>query len=139
MIEPIVDEASHKKALKRIEALWEAQVGTPEAAELDAVATLVDAYERKTFPILPPDPIKAIEVRSEQLGWTRKDLESLIGSRARVSEVLRGQRSLTLPMIRKIHAAMAIPADVLIGSGPGVRSAKPRPHRKAAMAASRRT
>jgi len=138
MIEPIVEEASHKKALRRIELLWDSQVGTPEAAELDAVATLVDAYERKTFPILPPDPIKAIEARSEQLGWTRKDLESLIGSRARVSEVLRGQRSLTLPMIRKIHAAMAIPADVLIGPGPGVRSAKPQPRKKAGLGASRR-
>jgi len=88
---------------------------------------------------LPPDPIKAIEVRSQQLGWTRKDLETLIGSRARVSEVLRGQRSLTLPMIRKIHAATAIPADVLIGPGPGVRPAKPQTQKKAGSSASRRT
>lgn len=48
MIEPIVDESSHKRALERIEALWEAAAGTAEGAELDALATLVEAYERKT-------------------------------------------------------------------------------------------
>lgn len=124
MIEPIVDESSHKRALERIEALWEAEVGTAEGAELDALATLVEAYERRTFPILPPDPISAIQARAEQLGWSRKDLESVIGSRALVSEVLRGHRSLTLPMIRRIHSRMGIPADLLIAPGPGIRSAR---------------
>lgn len=137
MIEPIVDDGSHKRALKRIEALWDAEVGTPEGAELDALATLVDAYERRHFPILPPDPIKAIELRADQLGWSRKELEQLIGSRARVSEVLHGRRSLTLPMIRKIHAAMGIPAEVLIASGPGVRSAQPLAQRRTGTTRSR--
>ena len=63
MIEPIVDDVSHKKALERIEALWDAQADTPEGAELDALATLVDAYERKAFPILPPDPVSAMTFR----------------------------------------------------------------------------
>jgi mRNA interferase HigB len=54
MIKPVVDDASHKKALERIEALWDAQVGTPEGAELDALATLVDAYERKHFEVNGP-------------------------------------------------------------------------------------
>jgi len=92
-IEPVHDEASHEKALRRIEELWDAEPDTSAGAELDAIATLVDAYERRTFPILPPDPIAAIEDRLDQLGWKRKDLESLIGSRARVSEVLNRKRS----------------------------------------------
>lgn len=138
MIEPIIDEASHKRALKRIEDLWDAEPGTPEGAELDALATLVDAYERKHFPILPLDPISAIQARAEQLGWTRKELESVIGTRARVSEVLRRQRSLTLPMIRRIHATMGISADVLIAAKPGLRAAKPRPQKRSASSASHR-
>lgn len=123
MIEPIVDEKSHKRALRRIEELWNAAPGTREEEELDALATLVDAYERRRFPISPLDPIDAISARCEQLGWTRKDLEPLIGSRARVSEVLGRKRALTLPMIRKIHAAMQIPADVLIT--PGIARTRP--------------
>ena len=118
MIEPIVDQQSHSRALRRIEELWSAEPGSFEEQELDALATLVDAYERKHFPILPPDPAAAIKIRCEQLGWTRKDLEPLLGSRARVSEVLGRKRALTLTMIRKIHAAMHIPAEVLIVQTP---------------------
>lgn len=128
MIEPVVDEESHGRALRRIEALWDAESGSPEAQELDALATLVDAYERRQFPIAPPDPVAAIEARCEQLGWTRKELEPLIGSRARVSEVLSRKRALTLPMIRKLHASMQIPADVLIAP-PAPSRGKPPPRR----------
>lgn len=138
MIEPIIDEATHRRALQRIEAIWDAEPGSGEAAELDALATLVDAYERRRFPIMPLDPIAAIQARSEELGWSRKDLEPLIGSRARVSEVLLRKRSLTLPMIRRLHAAMGIPAEVLIAqAGPGLRSAKARSPRKSKAAGAR--
>ena len=116
MIEPVADKESHLRALRRIEELWNAESGSPEERELDALATLVDAYERKRFPILPLDPVVAIKTRCEQLGWTRKDLEPLLGSRARVSEVMGGKRALTLPMIRKVYASMQIPADVLIAA-----------------------
>src|SRR4051812_35363824 len=126
MIEPVVDQQSHRRALRRIEELWNAEPGSPEEQELDALATLVDAYERKQFPILPLDAVTAIRVRCEQLGWTRKDLEPLIGSRARVSEVLGGKRALTLPMIRKVHASMQIPADVLIAVPVGRRKGTKR-------------
>jgi HTH-type transcriptional regulator / antitoxin HigA len=118
MIAPVTDAKSHAKALARIEALWKAAPGSPEERELDALATLVDAYEKRAFPILPPDPISAIMARAEQLSWTRANLEPLIGSRARVSEVLSGKRALTLPMIRRLHAAMGIPADILIAEAP---------------------
>jgi HTH-type transcriptional regulator/antitoxin HigA len=114
MIKPVADQESHALALKRIERLWDAPPGSDAEQELDALATLVDAYERRAYPILPPDPISAILARSEQLAWTRRDLEPLIGSRARVSEVLARKRPLTLAMIRRIHAAMAIPAHILI-------------------------
>lgn len=124
MIHPIIDEKSHAKALARIESLWEALPGSAEERELDALATLVDAYEQRTFPILPPDPIAAIVARCEDLSWSRRELEPLIGSRARVSEILSGRRRLTLPMIRKIHVEMGIPAEILI-TEPPKRSRKP--------------
>lgn len=124
MIHPVVDAESHAKALARIQALWSAAPGSPQERELDALATLVDAYERRAFPIPPPDPIAAILARCEDLGWNRRDLEPLIGSRARVSEILSRRRRLTLAMIRRIHASMGIPADILI-SEPEVGPRKP--------------
>jgi HTH-type transcriptional regulator/antitoxin HigA len=51
MIEPVIDSVTHKKALRRIEKLWDAKPGSRQERELDALATLVDAYERRTFPI----------------------------------------------------------------------------------------
>ena len=127
MIEPIADSAAHQKALGRIEKLWDAKPGSREERELDALATLVDAYERRAFLIAPLSPIDAIKVRCEQLGWSRKQLEPLIGSRARVSEVLTGKRPLTLPMIRSIHRPMAIPAEILISEPGKGRTVRPQP------------
>jgi HTH-type transcriptional regulator/antitoxin HigA len=138
VITPVTDAKSHARALTRIQTLWEAAPGSPEERELDALATLVDAYERRAFPILPPEPVAAIVARLEQLGWTRRDLEPLVGTRARVSEVLSGRRALTLAMIRRIHAAMGIPADILIADAPkrARRSLRPsvaRPRRTASQ------
>jgi len=114
MIQPVIDEASHKKALRRAEQLWDADPGSPAEREFDALATLIDVYEQRTFPIDALGPLDAIKVRCEYLGWTRRELEPLIGSRARVSEVLAGKRPLTLAMIRRLHEALDIPADILI-------------------------
>ena len=50
----------------------------------------------------------------ETRGLSRKDLESYLGSRAKVSEVLNRKRSLSIEMIRRLHDTLGIPADVLI-------------------------
>lgn len=64
------------------------------------------------------DPIAAIQFRMEQQHLSRKDLEPFIGSRARVSEVLTGKRSLTLEMVRRIKGGLGISADLLINPAP---------------------
>ena len=115
-IRPIRTGTDHKHALVRIEELWDAAEGTPEYDELEILATLVHAYEEQHHLIDPPDPIEAIKFRMDQMGLTRKDLEPYIGSRARVSEVLRRKRRLSLPMIRRLHKGLGIPSDVLIAS-----------------------
>jgi antitoxin component HigA of HigAB toxin-antitoxin module len=54
----------------------------------DVLVTLVCEYEGKQFRWTLP--IMAIQFRIEQHRLTRKDLEPMIGSRARVSEVMTG-------------------------------------------------
>ena len=117
-IHPIRNDRDHARALRQIEKLWGARAGSPEAEKLEVLVTLVDAYEAKHHPIDPPDPIDAIRFRMEQEGLTRADLEKLIGSRARVSEILNGRRPLTLQMIRRLRDALGISADVLVGRDP---------------------
>lgn len=115
-IRPIRSKAAHKAALREISALMDADPkrGSPEFDKLDVLVTLVDAYEEKQHPVAPPDPIEAIRFRMEQLGLTARDLAASIGRPNRVYEVLNHKRDLTLPMIRKLHVQLDIPAETLI-------------------------
>lgn len=113
-VKPIRTEADHEAALAEVESLWQAAPGSPESDRLEILATLVDAYEEKHLPIDPPDPVDAILFRMDQLGMSRRDLQAYIGHRGRVSEILNRARNLTLPMIRRLHKGLGIPADVLI-------------------------
>jgi HTH-type transcriptional regulator/antitoxin HigA len=94
--------------------LWGAPAGTAAGDRLDVLATLVDAYEHERDPMDPPDPIEAIKFRMEQQGLTRRDLEALLGTRARVAEVLNRRRHLSLTMIRRLHTQLGIPVEILI-------------------------
>lgn len=113
-ITPIKTEADFRAALAEIERLWDAEPDTPDGDRLDVVMTLVEAYERRHHPMPPADPIAAIEFMMEQRGMTRADLEPIIGSSGRVSEVLNRRRALSVSMIRRLSDALRIPAEILI-------------------------
>ena len=131
-VKPIRTAADHRAALAEVERLWGAHSGTPEGDRLDVLATLIDAYEAQHEPIDRPDPNEAIRFRMEQQGLTRKDLEPLLGTRTRVSEVLNRKRALSIGMIRRVHAQLGIPAEVLIraprreGTGGAIRTGRTR-------------
>ena len=113
-IKPIRTESDYAAALAEIDRLWGASFGSPAGDKLDVLVTLVEAYEEQHDPILPPDPIAAIRHYMESQGLKRKDLEPYIGTRERVNEVLTRKRRLSIRMIRKLHAGLGIPADILI-------------------------
>lgn len=113
-IKPIKTEADYRAALIEIERLMDAEWNTPDGDCLDVLTTLVATYEEKNHPVEEPDPIEAILHRMEAMNLTRKDLEPIFGTRARVSEILSRKRPLTISMIRRIHESLRIPADVLI-------------------------
>jgi len=66
----------------------------------------------------------------ETRGLTRKDLETYIGIRGRVAEVLNRARPLTLTMIRRLSEGLKLPADVL-------NSARVQPRNQSGSAAFR--
>lgn len=113
-LRPIRTKREYQAALKEVEALWDARQGTADADRLEVLALLVEAYERKHFPVEAPDPIDLLLHVMDARGLTRKDLERYIGSRARVAEVLNRVRPLTLEMIRRLASGLKLPADVLI-------------------------
>ena len=113
-IKLIKTEPDYNDALQRIESLWGAKKNSPEGDELDLLCTIVEAYEMKHFPILPPDPIDAIKFRMEQMNMTKSDLAKYLGSQSRVSEILSRKRQLTLKMVKTLYKGLKIPADILL-------------------------
>jgi HTH-type transcriptional regulator / antitoxin HigA len=113
-IKPIRTTVDYEAALRRMNALMDAEANTPEADELEVLATLVELYEEKHFPMDLPTPVEAIKFRMEQAGLSARDLVPFIGSRSKVSEVLSGKRPLTLQIIRALHKHLGIPAEVLL-------------------------
>jgi HTH-type transcriptional regulator / antitoxin HigA len=113
-IKPIRTEADYDAVLTEIDTLMDAEPDTPEGDRLDVLTTLVEAYETKHWQISLPDPIAAIELRMQQKGFTRRDLQKILGTKSRVSEILNRKRPLTLEMIRRLHSLWGIPAEALI-------------------------
>jgi HTH-type transcriptional regulator / antitoxin HigA len=110
----IKTEAEYKKTLARVEEIFDAKPGTAKGDELELLLLLVETYEDTAYPIELPDPIAALRFRMEQNGLRPKDLIPYIGSKSKVSEVLSGQRPLSLTMIRKLVAGLHFPAEVAL-------------------------
>lgn len=113
-IKPIKTKVDYRTALKAIESLMTAKPNTPEGERLDVLVTLVEAYERKHYPMDLPDPVEAIKFAMEQQGLSVKDLVPVIGAANRIYEVLNRKRPLTLRMIWRLHKQLGIPAESLI-------------------------
>ena len=113
-LKPIKSDRELNRALKRVDELWGAKPGTPKGDELDVLMLLVEKYEDEHFAIPASDPVEAIKFLMEQKNLTRKDLEPYIGASGRVSEILSRKRTLTLAMIKKLHAGLKIPYECLI-------------------------
>ena len=113
-IKPIKSNTDYQKALKRMEVIFDATIGSLESDEADILGLLIDEYERKYFPIEAPDPIEAIKIRMEEMHLKQIDLVNEIGGKSRVSEILNRKRKLTVEMIRKLTTRLNLSPDLLI-------------------------
>lgn len=113
-LRPLKTETDYREALAEVERLFNALPGTADGDRLDIMALLVEAYEEHHCPILPPDPIAALEYHMESRGLDRRDLEPFLGNASRVEDILSRRRGLTITMIRRLHRGLGISADVLI-------------------------
>ncbi len=107
--------ADLEKALDQIGTLMESP-NLDQAGEdrLEVLSTLVEAYENEHEPIPPPTAADAILFRLDQLGLTIKALEPVLGTRARVYEILHGTRTLSAQMMIKLNAKFGVPFESLI-------------------------
>lgn len=110
----IKTEEDYQIALKRLEVIFDAPIGTLESDEADILALLVDEFEKQNFPIDAPDPIEAIKIRMEEMNLKQVDLIPEIGGKSRVSEILNKKRKLTIEMIRNLAVKLNLSANILI-------------------------
>ena len=113
-IKPIKTESDYRRALKRLDEIFEAHPETAESDEADILALLVDDFEKKYYPIEAPDPIEAIKIRMQELHLKQSDLVDEIGGKSRVSDILNRKRKLTVEMIRKLTNKLNLSAELLI-------------------------
>ncbi|HEY3694057.1 helix-turn-helix domain-containing protein [Phenylobacterium sp.] len=114
-IQPIRSDADHEAALREIDRLWNAEVGTDDGDRLEILAVLVHKYEEKIYPATRVAPLDMLKFMMEQGDRTQKDLAGLLGSRSRASEIMNGKRELTLDNIRLLAREWRIPAAALVG------------------------
>ena len=113
-IKPIRNDDDLRATFHRLEAIFQAEEGTPEADEMEILIALIEAYENRHYPIGPADPVEAIKFRMDQEGLTPRDLEPFIGPSGRVSEVLNRKRPLSLRMVKRLHDGLKIPYESLL-------------------------
>ncbi len=112
----IKNRQDYERALALVEELFGADAGSQEAAELDRIAALVEEYEESRHRIAPPSVAAALEFRMDQQGLSQADVAALTGiAKSRVSEILSGKREPSKQMIRRLHEALGIPLQHLLG------------------------
>lgn len=128
MTRPLRSEADYQAALREIERYFrrEPKRGTAAADRFDLLALLIEDYEKRHWPIEPPDPVDAIRYRMETGNFTQADLGRLLGSRQRASDILR-RRRLTMQMAWRLHRHWGIPAEALIRPQAAPRHERRRP------------
>ena len=116
LIHPIRNQADYDAALALVEPYFDHEPApdSDAGAHFEALVAVIEAYEARQFPIAPPDPIEAIKFHLEQRGMSVSDLQSMIGTRSRVHEVLNRKRPLSMAMVRRLHAGLGIAAETLI-------------------------
>ena len=116
MVKPIKTSKQHDKYLARAYELMQMDLvpNSKESDELEVLSILIEAYEKSKYPIEAPNPIEAILFRLDQMGMSKSELSTLLGSRSRASEILKGKRKLSIAMIRKLNQQLGISAQTLI-------------------------
>jgi HTH-type transcriptional regulator/antitoxin HigA len=101
----IVTEAENDEALAIVESLMqrgEAKLTTEESALLDLLGTLIEQFESSAYPLPEGDPVGALEVLMAGRNMKPAELAALLGSRAKVSEILSRKRNISKSQAKRL-------------------------------------
>lgn len=113
MLMKIQSELEYESALHRVDQLWDADPGTSEGEERDALFLAVKAYEATHYPIGEPESQAAIEFHLDRLGLSIDELPISQSEK----ELLRAcvSQDLLVPewLVMKMSPILGVPRDLL--------------------------
>ena len=111
-------EVEYEDAVAEVDRLLrlDPQSGSEEYDRLELLGVLIADYDERHNPIDDSDltPQQIVEFMAEQKGLTRGELAEVMGGRSRLSDFLRGERSLSKGQIEALREHLGIPADLLL-------------------------
>lgn len=116
-----ISKQQYEYALNRIEELLplvtdEAPLNDVNAIELTIVSDVVEAYEKKHYPIAKPTIGELISLAIEEKGMTEKQLAKELGvSPSRVSDYISGRAEPTLRIARALCVILGIAPAAMLG------------------------
>ena len=114
---PIKDDREYDRLVAEVGRLverGERNLSREETSLLEMLSILIEAYDRKHYPLPPSEPHKILGFLLEQRGLKPHDLWPVLGSKSRVSEILSGKRALSKVHAKKLASFFHVPVDVLI-------------------------
>ena len=101
-------------AVARLMDKGEVRLSPEEAALLETMAILIQAYDDHHYPVAHATPAQLLADLMETSGRTAKDLLLVFGTRGRVSEVLNGKRAISKEQAKKLEAIFKVSAAAFI-------------------------
>jgi HTH-type transcriptional regulator/antitoxin HigA len=100
----IETEKENRVAVRLLEELVTAagERSREELALMDLLASLVDQFERRHYPVEKPEPRALLQYLLEHNHLKPADIADLMGGRSRVSDVLAGKREISKEQAKKL-------------------------------------
>ena len=107
----IENEAENEEALAVVESLMsrgDENLKAEELALLDLLGALIESFERRAYQLPEGDPAGTLEVLMEGRELKPIDLAQVLGSRAKVSEILSRKRAISKEQAKALGAFFGV-------------------------------
>ena len=114
---PIRDEREYDRLVAEVARLMERgqeNLSAEESSILEIMSILIEDYDRRHYPLSPPNPHEMLAFLLEQRGLEPHDLWPVLASKGRVSEILSGKRAISKAQAKKLAAFFHVPIDLFI-------------------------
>ena len=117
VVKAIETEEEYDRMVTAVEHVMdkgEDRLSPEEAALLETLAILIQAFDDRHHPLPSDSPHEMLAYLMETSGRTAKDLLPVLGTRGRVSEILSGKRSISKEQAKKLASVFKVAVDLFI-------------------------